>query len=832
MIYQNEYTRDISFPVGGIGTGSFGIAGNGRFIDWEIFNRPNKGSRLGYTHIAVKAKTKNGTYVKILQGDLTKDLVGPYEQTRFSGYGFGPATATMSAMPHFAHCTFDGTFPIATLTFSDDHFPGEVTLTVFNPMIPLDAYNSSLPAGFFNITFRNTTDEAIEYTAIFSASNPFAKGKNTTAEENGIRMLTLSSGLDPENTAYGDITVATDAEGSFVQRYWYRGGWNDNLDVFIHELLAGDTLSDRVYDEPRSGDTGSILSRVTAEAHRDAQTRFVLSWNSPNNYNYWSHGDETPWKNYYATVFADSHATAVYAHSAFDDLLRRTLAFKDALWSSTLDPAVIDAAASTMSVLKSPTVLRLSDGSFYGWEGVHEKEGSCEGTCQHVWNYAYALCFLFPELERSVRDNEFKYCTAPDGRTAFRMLLPQGVGIGGFRACVDGQMGCVIKTYREWKLSGDSDWLRANWETVKNILSYAWSDANPDRWDHDRDGVLEGRQHHTLDMELFGPSSWLEGFYLCALRAASEMAAFLGDAAAKAEYDALYEMGYAYTKEHLFNGEYFAQSVDMHDRAILDRFGCTDTYWYEEAGELKYQIGDGCALDQMLAQWHSALLGLGDIYDPAQRKTALSCLYRNNFKESMREFFNTWRVYSLNDEGGAIICTFPHEKPTIPLPYHAETMTGFEYAFAGLLISEGMEEEGLSVVRAIRDRYDGKKRNPWNEIECGSNYARAMASFSLLPLFSGFSFDLPHHKLGFDPLHKEAFCCFFSVGTGWGVLAWERDTVTVTLTEGYLDLDAFDIRADVTALIIDGRDCAFTYDGGTLSFARQTIRDRMVMKIR
>ena len=132
--------------------------------------------------------------------------------------------------------------------------------------------------------------------------------------------------------------------------------------------------------------------------------------------------------------------------------------------------AVIDAAAANISVLKSPTVLRLEDGSFYGWEGVREKEGSCPGTCQHVWNYAYAMCFLFPDLERSIRDLEFKYSTDDNGRMGFRLMLPVGRKMSDFRACVDGQMGAVIKCYREWKISGNNKWLADNWENIKKVL--------------------------------------------------------------------------------------------------------------------------------------------------------------------------------------------------------------------------------------------------------------------------------------------------------------------------------------------------------------------------
>ena len=102
-----------------------------------------------------------------------------------------------------------------------------------------------------------------------------------------------------------------------------------------------------------------------------------------------------------------------------------------------------------------------------------------------------------------------------------------------------------------------------------------------------------------------------------------------------------------------------------------------------------------------------------------------------------------------------VVCNYPDntEKPAIPISYCEETMTGFEYSFAGLLLSRGLIEDGLKVVKAVRDRYDGKKRNPWNEIECGSNYVRSMASFALIPILSGFflfrtaRLSLKKHKL-------------------------------------------------------------------------------------
>ena len=822
MIYKNDFTKEISFPVGGIGTGCFGISGNGRFIDWEIFNKPAKGSILDYSHIAVKAKRKDGsTILKVLNGDETKDLTGQYLKTQYRGFGYGPQTGAMCAIPHFKNYSFEGEFPVAKLTFSDEDFPAEIILTVFNPFIPLDSENSSIPAGFFKIEFINNTNEDIEYTAVFSMKNPFEKTINSYVERDGYAMLKFSADCDKEDIAYGDITVATDSSDTDIQQYWYRGSWNDNLDVFINEMLNNDRLKNRVYTENGNGDVGSVAAYTKISAGKENSIKFILSWNVPNNYNYWDDKNKgKKWKNYYATVFKSSVESAVYCLNNFDKLYNRTTEFKNALFDSSIDKTVIEAISATMSVLKSPTVLRLDDGSFYGWEGVHENGGSCEGTCQHVWNYAYALCFMFPDLERSLRNNEFKYCTEEDGKTIFRMSLPRGGVKNDFRACVDGQMGTVIKTYREWKISGDNEWLKSVWPTIKNILSYAWSDKNPDKWDNDKDGVLEGRQHHTLDVELFGPSAWLQGFYMSALRAAEEMAEFLGEKESAKEYKDLFEKGYKWTKENLFNGEYFIQKTDLSDKSIVDNFNCGNYYWYDEKKELKYQIGDGCEIDQLCGQWHASICGLGYVFDKDQIKSALKSLYKYNYKPSMRNMINTWRVFSLNDEGGAIICEYPENvrKPVIPIPYHRETMTGFEYALAGLMISEGMEEEGLTVVKAIRDRYDGKKRNPWNEIECGSNYARAMASFALLPIYSGFIFDLPNNMIGFDPVHKDNFKCLFSVGTAWGTLEWTNNKISVIIKEGKLRLDKFFAKAKVKELIIDGVKTDFEYGNDILHF--------------
>ena len=757
MIYKGEYLNEIVFPLGGIGSGSIGLTGNGRLFDWEIFNRPNKGSRNGQSHIAVKLIKDNKSYVKVLQSDLKKGHMGQYQQTKFSGYGFGPNTSTMCGFPHFKECEFDGEFPIANLKFTDDDFPGEVMLKAFNPFIPLDSKNSSLPSAFFEITYKNNTDSELEFQCAFTLANPFDETINTEIKNGNITSIKLADAVrSPDELGYGDICLTCDSP-TFSQPYWYRGTWQDGISTFWNEFAYTDTLTHRTYEEAGKKDTCSMLKSFKLKPGEIATSRFVISWNVPNCNKYWhTTPDEElmskTWKNYYTTLFKDSVESGTYSINNWDDFYNKTLEFKNELFASSVDEVIKDAVSSTISVLKSSTVMRLENGEFYGFEGTHELLGSCDGTCQHVYNYAYALCFLFPDLERSIRDLEFKYATGESGATYFRLQLPLG-SEPWIASCVDGQMGCVFKTYREWKISGNNEWLKEVWPTVEKVLEYAWSEENPQKWDRNKDGVLEGMQHHTLDVELFGPSSWLQGFYLAALKAASEMAEFLGYTEKAKEYTEIFESGKKWTKDNLFNGEYFIQKLDITDKKIIEEFDQTAKYWNEETGEIKYQIGNGCSIDQLTGQWHAKLLGLGDLFDNSQVKTALKSMFKNNFK-SMRDVTNMWRIFAFDDEKGTIMCDYPENvsKPRIPITYCEECMTGFEYMFAGLLYSEGFESEAFEVVKSIRDRYDGKKRNPWNEMECGSNYVRAMASFALLPIISGFDFDLPHFKIGFNPI--------------------------------------------------------------------------------
>lgn len=844
FLYKGRKTSQISFPLGGIGTGSIGFSGNGRLVDWEIFNRPAKGSSNGHTHFSIRAEREGKVIdARVMQGDLLPPYTGTLGK-KMGSFGDGPPRQWLAGTPHFRVSSFRGEFPLASLYLEDEDFPGNVRLNAFNPFIPINDKDSGIPGAFFEIEILNTTESVLRYTGCFCVNNPHPIGMATNSfecQENLSMIRMASNAVTADDPLFGDMTVATDSDEVSYQEHWhrigYQGRWVDDVNAYWYELNAPGKFDNN---------TSTLDSRGAAErsnhcllaAHIDVapgesgKIKFILTWSFPNCTNYWrpelhqSSSQEdfsqnftdrddgksgtyisNNWRNYYSTIWKDASTAARYGLSNWEQLLQETKSFRNALFSSSLPTAVIDAISSNLSILKSSTVLRLEDGTFYGWEGCHDDVGCCEGSCTHVWNYAYALPFLFPQLERSMRDAEYRYTMGDGGGMTFRLQLPlDSPRLLEFRPCVDGQFGGVIKVYREWKISGDSEWLSKLWPMVRESLSFAWALDNPDMWDLDQNGVLDGRQHNTLDAELFGPSSWLNGFYLAALKAAAEIADHLGRTDDALMYQSIFEKGKKWVDENLFNGEYYHQRIDIHDKKILERFlGVSsqnqgtdrtesniywDDYWDNKQKQIMYQVGEGCGIDQVIAQWHANNCGLGEIFDKQHTATALQSIYDYNFVRGMRQVFNrNRRTFSLNDESGVLICSYPREEPSTPLPFAAETMPGFEYQFACHLIQEGFIDHGLEVVEAIRERFDGEKRNPWNEFECGSNYARSMASYSLLLSLSGFEYDMTKGMIGFNPKQTlESHQYFWCLRSAWGTVEINENALVLRLSFGTLPL--------------------------------------------
>ena len=816
-VFSGSTLQEVAFPIGGIGTGSISLGGRGDLRDWEIFNRPDKGSRMKFSFFALWAKAAGKEpVVRILE----RKALPPYR-----GGGFGMSQQELFGLPRLEEAEFRGEFPFASIKFKDRSLPVEVELTAWNPFIPLNVDDSALPVACFVWTIKNPSADSVDISLSSSIFNPIGsrytnvknvtpglgKNLNRFIEEKNFRGLLLSSEkIEKESPSYGTMALVTPWNDLDVQTRWYRGGWWDACHVFWDDFSADGTMKnvrDTLASDDNTSDVGCLVLHAKVPPRGSVSLPVLVSWFFPNRENYWS-GDTLVrgkvMKNYVVRKFHDAWEVAAYVVDNWKRLEQESRTFHDALFSSSYPPYVLDAVSSQASTLKTNVCMLLEDGSFFGFEGNGDHGGCCPLNCTHVWNYEQALAFLFPQLERSMRETDFLHNTLPSGYMTFRTLLPLGDYYWKFKACADGQMGSIIRAYREWKLSGDTQWLRELWPKIQLALEFAWHGAGspppkgyewtkeqvPMPWDPDTNGVMEGEQHNTYDIEFYGPNTMTGTLYLGALKAASEMADACGDPDKAAEYRAIYAKGSSMYDKALWNGEYYSQSVCVLKGLQVSKdlispaaeccssgsgckagLGTLATLLDTVGGTMpKYQYGDGCLSDQLLGQYLAHVAGLGYVLDPAHVKNAMRSVFRYNFQKNMSRFSNVQRVFALNDEAGLLLCSWPNGKrPALPFVYSDEVWTGIEYQVAATLIYNGWVQEGLAVVKAVRERYNGAARNPWDEEECGHHYARAMASWAVLLALSGFHFDGVSQQMAFDPvISQEDFQTFWSCGSAWG----------------------------------------------------------------
>ena len=822
--FHGRSLGEIAFPLGGIGTGTVSLGGRGQLRDWEFFNRPGKGVELPYTFFAIWAQPQGGEPVRRV---LESRLQPPYTRSH------GLPSSALAGLPRLDSSSFFGAYPFAQVAFEDGDLPLQVALEAFNPMAPLDADLSSLPVAIFSWRLHNPTNTPVDATLTFSLANvagydgvtPFERsgdrllGKclNTWVHEDGLAGVAMSTQKYASDHAnFGSLAIATAWPELTYTLRWPRAGWFDSVQSFWDDLADGRLRDDPTPDISPDGriDCGSLGLRVHLEPGQRADLPIVLAWHMPNLTNTWNAGWRgleslvgKPLGNYYARGFRDAWDAAAYTIRELPRLETATRRFHDTLFESTLPAHVLDAVSSQMSIIRTTTCLRTSDGKFHGFEGCDNSVGCCPMNCTHVWNYEQSLAYLYPELERTMRETDFAINTREDGDMAFRTALPLTPTVRwDFKPAADGQMGSVMKVYREWLLCGDIAWLRRLWPEVRRALEFAWRGPNGDgsaAWDPDGDGVMDGEQHNTYDIEFYGPNSMCGSLYLGALRAAAELARALGEQAAADDYQARYERGRARLDEELWNGEYYEQHVP--DVAQIVQLARPSQPWHASAlvpgeNELRYQYGAGCLSDQLLGAWFGSVVGMDDLLPPERVRVALESIARYNWRASLDNHMNVQRTYALNGEAGLLLCTWPRGgRPAFPFPYSDEVWTGIEYQVAAHLIYAGLLDEGLAIVRGLRDRHDGERRNPWNEFECGNHYARAMASWSLLLALSGYRYSAPAGRISFAPaLSAERFRCFFSTGSGWGSFAQQSEsggfTATLELRGGSLRLQRIGLR--------------------------------------
>lgn len=816
-VFEHPYLSEIAFPLGGIGTGTVSIGGRGDLIDWEICNRPNKGRKLDNTFFSLWVREQNMPPKAFV---LESQIHPPYRG------GFGLNRAGAPGMPRLKKSRFLGSYPFARIEFEDDRLPLEISLECFNPMIPTDDINSGLPVAIFYWQIKNLSKAPVDLTLMASLQNiagvdSFGKNLNEFLEGGAFRGIFMRTMKHPNtDPKFGNLALVTSNPSVTYTTRWDRGGWFDSLSLFWNDFADDGRLESPVQLDPSPDgktDTGSLGVYATLQKNESITIPFFIAWYFPNRENYWNGEEAVAGKivgNFYANQFADAWEVASYTIKNLEALEHSTRQFHQALFSSTVPTEVLDAVSSQASIIRTNTCFRSRDGKFYGFEGNHDTGGCCPLNCTHVYNYEQSLAFLFPALERTMRDTDFLYNTGEDGKMVFRTLIPLGLAKWGFpHAAADGQMGCIVKLYREWQLSGDIEFLKKMWPKAKLALEYAWKD-----WDPNKEGVMTGQQHNTYDIEFYGPNPMMGAIYLAALRAAEEMARALHDHQTADEYRLVYERGRKRLDELTWDQEYYIQVYDPNQHQ-------------------KYQLGKGCLSDQLLGQWMAHVVDLGYVLPEDRVKRAIAAVYKYNFKETLSDHYNPQRIYALGDEAGLLLCSWPKgERPALPFVYSDEVWTGIEYQVAAHLIYEGMVQEGINIVRAVRNRYDGERRNPWNEVECGHHYARAMASWSVLLALTGFHFSAPKQMMSFYPrINEREFTGFWCMDSGWGTyrqeLSSSRLDGEIQILYGRATLKMFSLPAPGGRSRRGYMDTELTTKEKKFSVAAQRINDRAVFEL-
>ena len=834
--FTGDRRRTVALPLGGIGTGNLALGGTGVLKQWQLHNQ---GNHLGFAPQSFFALRLACTepplsFRRVLRGPAVAPHREPAPLVNDDLDAAGPYLRPVS-WPEVRDTTFHGAYPFARIDYADD-WPAEVQLEAYTPFVPLDAEASGLPLASFTFRITNRFSHHLHGWLLGTLQNLVGWDGVTPIRDShcavlggnvnrlmpscdGTGLVLTNDDLDPDHPGYGSMAVWTPAAAAALPQF-------DDADAalaFADSLkLVGVTVLDDWSAEASAralaalrpvmrGPNGpSPAGRTWAAAlavpfglrpGASVERQFVYAWHFPNRLaDFDRFGDAQPvpsgpaWiGNHYATSFAGAQEVVEHFAKRQGDLLERTRRWHDAVYDSSLPAVITDVIGAQPALIRSPTTFRTADGRFYGFEGVLGSStfnwngnigGSCPLNCTHVWNYEQAVAQLFPSLERSMRETDWDVMQAPEGYLPHRVLLPadgpqlHGVTVGGpARPAIDGMLGTVLKTYREVRRGAGTDWLGRYLPHARRLMDFVTG-----AWDVTGSGVLSGDQPVTHDISLQGPNIFVGGLWLAALRAMQEMTARCGAVTEAAEFGRRFRVASANYDELLWNGEYYSQ----------------------KSGGQSFDFGDGCLADQLLGQWWAHQLDLGHILPAGHVRTALGSIVAFNYRKSFRGFEHGYRVFADADDAGLLICTWPHGgRPAVPIRYADEVWTGVEYQVAAHCLFEGMTDAGLRILTGLRARYDGSRRNPYNEIECGDHYARAMAGFSVLDAWTGAWYDASagHLRIG---LGAERYPLI--AGPGWGEVTVSDRVASLRCLGGQVPLTQISVPAGVIGAVqVGGR---------------------------
>lgn len=771
----------------------------------------------------IKREGMNSVAMDLVQADNTVSVArktelfesfesGTYGKWKVEGTAFGKAPVTSAAAEKDEVTGHVGNFLInSKLTSYGDSGTGKLTSPGF--VIKEDFINLKLGGGPYrgktcvNLVIKNkiektatgNSEETLRYTSwdvkafkgqkayLEVIDNETGSWGHINLDEISFSNLPAKDKFFPGNHPYfGNISLSVLGNDGFAEAD-FSG---------VNTALKNTALAEKPAGEKLLGATGSSFEMEPGETK---EVTFLLTWFFPNRP--LQYGDGGNWNsaiptegpavgNMYANWYNSSQDVALWLHNNIDRLSKETFNFHDTYYNNTTLPYwLVQRLMMPVSTLATETCQWWANDKFWAWEGV----GSCVGTCTHVWNYEHALSRLFPELEKNIREKtDYGTSFQPDGGILSRN------GWGGI--LIDGHAGGILKAYREHLVSKDGLFLSRNWDKIKKATEFIIKE------DGNSDGLIEKEQANTYDIAFFGANTYVGGLYLAALKAASRMSLLMKDTTFAQHCDSIFISGSKRSTQMLWNGEYFTQDVDLSKHPLS-------------------QYANGCLSDQLFGQTWAHITNLGYLYPEQNVRTALQSIWKYNWAPDVgvqNKVHKPERIYASPGEPGLLIATWPKSRHMGEngVRYRDEVWTGIEYQVATNMIYEGMIDEGLSVVKAVHERYRPEKHNPWNEIECGDHYARALASWGVLLALEDFYYDGPAKSISFMPkVQKENFKGFFTSAEGWGNIEQKRSAGgqinTITLAYGSLLLTSLSVElageAKKISLTVNGKDIPFSF---------------------
>jgi uncharacterized protein (DUF608 family) len=781
VTYQGEYLTGIDFPIGALGGSVIRMNGKAERQWWQIFNNFEERAGSGIvpnSFFAIRTNDEGTSVVKALQ------------------------TSSVDGFGAMKDLSFQGEYPFGWYKFIDKTLPVQLTMEAYNPLIPMDVKNSGIPCAIYNIKVSNPTSKTIEVSLLGAQQNAVGfTGYDTIAGPNNRSCRGYGENKN-EIINGSDITSLkmTGNGGSmqlsvYEENASYASSWANNAALLKDFTDDGKLAGEKSASSPKKGTTidGAIATDFSLKPGEEKTITFVLSWHFPSGT--FGRADIPEWYfvkggSMYENWWVNANEVDEYVQKNFSYLESNSKLYHETMYSSNFPRFALDRISSNLCVLKSPTTFWTKEGYFGIWESTSFKE-EWYGNCKHVCHYAQGHARAFPELGRTLRKQDLQTITKEG-------LLP--ARDGEWKDAIDGHFGSILGVYREHLLSDDDIFLYNSWPRTKKAIDYTIN-----RFDADKDGMMKGDHHNTLDCNASGTSPWIGTLYMAALKACEQMAIIVEDQEAADKYRTIWTVGVKNQNEQLWDeklGHYAEKSEFL-----------------EIEGKRMKVMTDATNIDMLLGQWWANQLNLGQLYPVDRTRQSLAKIHKNNkftdiegsgYKASFRDFLGTGNT-------GWFMNTYPGEIPENTILYHNEVMSGFEYAAASTMLQYGMLEEGLDIIGSIAARYDGRFRgegevhlannscvfgtgSPFGEDECGDFYTRAMSSWSALLALQGFIYEGPKQTIGFKPTWQpEDHASFFTTSKGWGLFS-QTQTQSVQTADIAVKFGAAQIKNIVLAV--------------------------------